>query len=354
MSATILHLIASNFVGGPEKQILHHARDMAGSSFPVSVASFKDSPQIPEILEVAAASGIPAHSLPGGIRPAALRGLIHLLKQEKFTILCTHGYKANFLGRIACLSTGTPQVAFVRGWTAETWRVTLYERLERLALRSVPWVVCVSARQAEQLSPSRRGRTKPIVVPNAILPAFRPATSFGVLTRSLAGIPEDAFVFGSAGRLSREKGHRFLLDAFARLCSAAPQAKFFLVLLGEGRELAALQQQAADLKISDRVLFAGFQRDCGQWMRLFDCLVQPSLTEGTPNSVLEALIENIPVIATAVGGVPDLLADHKSGLLVQPADAEAFSVCNARALRITCPARTAIPRHAGSFAPLSA
>jgi glycosyltransferase involved in cell wall biosynthesis len=325
MSATVLHLIASNFVGGPEKQILHHARDMSGSAFPISIASFKDGPSEPEILDVAAASGLPNYSLPGGIRPAALQGLIHLLKKEKFSILCTHGYKSNFLGRLACLSTGTPQVAFVRGWTAETWRVTLYERLERFALRSVPWVVCVSARQAEQLAPSRRGRTQPIVIPNAILPAFRPIRSSTPLTRSLAGIPPDAFVFGSAGRLSREKGHRFLLDSFAQLRAARPQANFFLVLLGEGRELPALRQQAADLKISQHVLFAGFQRDAGQWMRLLDCLVQPSLTEGTPNSVLEALIEKIPVIATAVGGVPDLITDHQSGLLVPPADPSAFS-----------------------------
>jgi glycosyltransferase involved in cell wall biosynthesis len=338
MSATVLHLIASNFVGGPEKQILHHAQDMSGSPFSISIGSFNDTDRTPEILEVAKASGLPGYALPGGIRSAALRGLIQLLRKEKFSILCTHGYKSNFLGRLACLSTGTPQVAFVRGWTAETWRVTLYERLERLALRSVPWVVCVSARQAEQIAPTRGARSRPIVVPNAILPAFRSVASAPALTRPLAGIPQDAFVFGSAGRLSREKGHRFLLDAFARLCTLRPQTKFFLVLLGEGRELPALEKQASDLHISDRVLFAGFHRDCGRWMRLFDCLVQPSLTEGTPNSVLEALIENLPVIATAVGGVPDLLVDHQSGLLVAAGDANAFAaamleLCESPALR---------------------
>lgn len=338
MSATVLHLIASNFVGGPEKQILHHARDLEGSPFAISVASFKDGPDTPEILSVAAASGIPHYELPGGIRPAALNGLIALLRREKFSILCTHGYKSNILGRLACMSTGTQQVAFVRGWTAETWRVTLYERLERLALKTAPWVVCVSSRQAEQLAPVRRGRTQPVVVPNAILPAFQPEKSSAPLTRQGAGIPQDDFVFGSVGRLSREKGHRYLLDAFARVCAAKAQANFFLILLGEGRELEALQQQAAELKISDRIKFAGFQRDCGQWMRLIDCLVQPSLTEGTPNSVLEALVEKLPVVATAVGGVPDLITDRKSGLLVPPSDPEAFAeamleVYNSPALR---------------------
>jgi glycosyltransferase involved in cell wall biosynthesis len=338
MSATILHLIASNFVGGPEKQILHHARDLEGSPYSISVASFKDGAETPEILSVAAALGMPHYELPGGIRPAALNGLIALLRQQNFSILCTHGYKSNVLGRLACMSTGTPQVAFVRGWTAETWRVTLYERLERLALKTAPWVVCVSAKQAEQLASARKGRTAPVVVPNAILPAFQPAESNASLARQAAGIPEHAFVFGSVGRLSREKGHRYLLDAFARASAVKPDANFFLVLLGEGRELEALRQQAAELKISDRVKFAGFQRDCGQWMRLIDCLVQPSLTEGTPNSVLEALVEKLPIVATAVGGVPDLITDRKSGLLVPPADPDAFSaamleVYNSPALR---------------------
>jgi glycosyltransferase involved in cell wall biosynthesis len=223
------------------------------------------------------------------------------------------------------MSTGTPQVAFVRGWTAETWRVTLYERLERLALKTAPWVVCVSAKQAQQLASARRGRTQPVVIPNAILPAFQPENPSAALTRLAAGIPQDAFVFASVGRLSREKGHRYLLDAFARVCAAKPDANFFLVLLGEGRELEGLQQQAAELKISGRIKFAGFQRDCGQWMRLIDCLVQPSLTEGTPNSVLEALVEKLPIVATAVGGVPDLITDRKSGLLVPPANPDAFA-----------------------------
>lgn len=329
MSARILHLIASNFISGPEKQILHHARDMAGSPYEISIASFRDLPDVPEILRAAESEHIQAYRLRGGFNPLLITDLVTLLRKQKITILCTHGYKANIGGRVAALLSGVPQVAFVRGWTAETPRVALYEKLERRILRSVPWVVCVSSLQAEQLAPLRKGRRQPIVIPNAVLSDSN-HTNERLFTRSQSGVPEDAFVFGSAGRLSIEKGHKYLLEAFAKLCLRQQNRNLYLVLLGEGRESASLQQQAAELGIKDKVMFAGFQTNINQWMRLLDCMVQPSLTEGTPNSVLEALREKVPVVATAVGGVPDLIQDGLGGLLVPPQDSAGLAAAMER------------------------
>jgi glycosyltransferase involved in cell wall biosynthesis len=108
-----------------------------------------------------------------------------------------------------------------------------------------------------------------------------------------------------------------MVSAFHKLCDAAgPNAKLFLVVVGDGVEQEPLEEQATQLGIREKVYFSGFQGNPAEWMRLLDCMVQPSLTEGTPNSVLEALCLRIPVIATAVGGVPDLIVDGKNGLLV--------------------------------------
>jgi glycosyltransferase involved in cell wall biosynthesis len=321
MGTKILHLIASNFISGPEKQILHHASDLAGSGYEVSVASFRDSPAVPEIVRSAQSSNIPAYCLPGGFNPMLVLALAKVLRQEHIDILCTHGYKANITGRAAALLSSVPQVAFVRGWTAETSRVALYEKIERRILSTIPWVVCVSSLQAAQLAPLRKGKRRPAVIPNAVL-SWSDRPDEKSLSRVDAGIPDDAFVFGSVGRLSIEKGHTYLLEAFAKLCRGNPARNLYLILLGDGRELAALQQQAVDLGITERTMFAGFQHNCRPWMRLLDCMVQPSLTEGTPNSVLEALRDAIPVIATAVGGVPDLLRDDEGGLLMPPSDSE--------------------------------
>ena len=114
-----------------------------------------------------------------------------------------------------------------------------------------------------------------------------------------------------------------MLSAFHKLCAEAPVgSQLYLIVVGDGKEEQPLKAQATQLGIREQVHFAGFQGNCTEWMQMMDCLIQPSLTEGTPNTVLEALCLKLPVIASAVGGVPDLIVDGKNGLLVPPADVD--------------------------------
>ncbi len=319
MSYDVLHLIGSNLVGGPEKQILHHAETMHGSEYKIAIGSFHDLSGTPEILVAAEQRNIPTFCLPGGVRIDLVHRLSQELRERKGALLCTHGFKANVVGYLATQRTGTPHVAFVRGFTAENKRIIFYEILERQALKRAQRVVCVSQKQADQIARLRQNRRKPMVVKNAMLPPYARQHDGEPVSRRSIGILEDAFVFGSVGRLSIEKGHRFMVSAFRTLCDAAgADAKLFFVVVGDGHEQASLELQASQLGIREKVYFAGYQGHCAEWMQLLDCMVQPSLTEGTPNSVLEALCLRIPVIATAVGGVPDLIADGKNGLLVPP------------------------------------
>ena len=333
MKQRVLHLIGSNCIGGPEKQILHHAVSMQDSPYLIEIGSFHDQEQMPEILEGAQQRNIPTVCLSGGVHLSLVSELSQILLARPDVLLCTHGFKANVVGYFAARRTGTRHIAFLRGWTAETLRVILYEMLERYVLSRAPFVVCVSRRQAEQVARLRHGRSQPIVIPNAIIPPWsRPlAQDAQPITRAALGIPADAFIFGSVGRLSAEKGHRYMLDAFARtqklLGSAHP---LYLILVGDGREQPALERIAAQSSLGQRIRFAGFQGNPGQWMRLFDCMVQPSLTEGTPNSVLEAFCLGVPVIATAVGGVPDMITHGDNGLLVPPRDAVSLAAAMAQ------------------------
>lgn len=323
MSYEILHLIGSNLVGGPEKQILHHAEDMQGSNYHITIGSFHDLRTRPEVLTAAEARGIPTICLPGGVRPDLVRRLTEVLRARKGILLCTHGFKANVVGYLATRRIGTPHVAFVRGFTAENKRVAFYEILERQALKRAQRVVCVSEGQVEQIERLRKHRRKPIVIKNAMLPPYARPHDEEPVSRNQLGIPADAFVFGSVGRLSPEKGHRYMVSAFHKLCDrAGSTAKLFLIVVGNGREQESLEEQASRLGIREKVLFAGFQGNPAEWMRLLDCMVQPSLTEGTPNSVLEALCLQVPVIVTAVGGVPDLITDGLNGLLVPSEDVD--------------------------------
>ncbi len=322
----ILHLIGSNSVGGPEKQILHHAVDMQDSPYAIQVGSFQDQVNRPEILLEAERRQLETFCLGGGMGPGLVIDLARFLRERQIALLCTHGFKANVLGYLVSLRSKTPHVAFLRGWTAETPRVIFYEKLERQALARAQTVVCVSRLQAEQVSRLRGSRGRPLVIENAMLPPFERETSGPPPTRVSLGIPADAFVFGSVGRLSAEKGHRFLVEAFAELCRTARSTQpLHLIVVGDGREQQALEQMAVELGVRERIYFAGYQGNCSGWMELMDCMVQPSLTEGTPNSILEAMCLGVPVVATAVGGVPALIQDGENGMLGAAEDAAALA-----------------------------
>jgi glycosyltransferase involved in cell wall biosynthesis len=326
MKPRVLHLIGSNLIGGPEKQVLHHAVAMRDSLYPVEIGSFHDQPEWPELLRAAEERNIPTVCLKGGPRPDLVFQLSRVLEQRKGILLCTHGFKANVVGYFAARRTNTRHVAFLRGFTAETMRVALYEVLERYVLKRAPNVVCVSQKQAEQIGRMRRGRSQPYVVPNAMIPPWSRPESSHPVTRAGLNIPANAFIFGSVGRLSAEKGHRFMVSAFREAQATLGEDRpIHLVVVGHGLQQEPLQRQASEYGLSDKIHFVGFQSNPGIWMKLFDCMIQPSLWEGTPNTVLEALCLRVPVIATAVGGVPDLIVNEVNGLLVAPNDASAIA-----------------------------
>ncbi len=322
----ILHLIASDSVSGPEKQLLHHARDTRDAAYEIILGSFQDDADMPEILTFARRYGIETVSIPGGVRPGLVDDLAQYLRGHCIDLLCTHGYKANVVGHFAAKHAGIACVPFVHGFTAETWQVTLYERLERSLLVRSPWVVCTSTAQARELGRMRRGRHAPLVIQNAVLaPRETDRLQARSPSRDELGFTGRAFVFGAAGRLSREKGHRLLLEAFALLRKMLPGQPVELLLLGEGREEISLRAQAKRLGIEPRVCFAGFQQKPAAWMKVMDCMVHPSLTDGTPSAVLEAMLLGVPVIATAVGGVPEVIDNGHTGLLIEPGSAVAMA-----------------------------
>lgn len=322
-STRTLHLIASNFVGGPEKQILHHAIAGASSGREVVIGSFRRGLARPEILQHAENLGLPVLELgPARFDPRAVFQLVHGIRKRDISIVCTHGYKANLIGWAACRITACPQIAFARGWTAENKRIRFYESLDRIVLRWTDWVVCVSQPLADEVEELRHRRPAPVVIPNAalFLDAYAvQAQDRAALKRSI-GQPEDAFLVCAVGRLSPEKGHRYLLLALPNLFRQIPKLR--LLLLGEGQERKRLEEQARGLAVHDRVVFAGFHKNVRPWIQACEVLINPSLTEGVPNAILEAMALGTPVVATAVGGVPDLIHNGKSGLLIPPANPE--------------------------------
>jgi glycosyltransferase involved in cell wall biosynthesis len=164
-----------------------------------------------------------------------------------------------------------------------------------------------------------------VVVPNGV--ARRETTA---LDRTALGLPAGPLVL-SIGRLEERKGQGYLIEAWAAVHRREPSAR--LVLLGDGPTRPELERKARELGLQDCVRLGGFQARVAEYLDAGDALVHPSLTEGMPNVVLEAMAAGKPVVATRVGGIPELVADGESGLLVAPRDPAALADALIRLIR---------------------
>ena len=321
----VVHLTASTFHGGPERQMLGLARSLAAGVQTVFL-SFAEGGRCRQFLSTARHHGFEAvgltHDTP--YLWAAMREVAGHLDRVGADVLCCHGYKANLVGRLAARRRKIPAVAVARGWTAENFKVRLYERLDRFHLRWMDHVVCVSESQAAKV---RRAGVRPegmSVIYNAIDPSrfHEPDERYRAKLLRYFRQPR-THVIGAAGRLSPEKGFSVLVSAAERVLREHPSAGF--VLFGEGPERAALQQQINAAGLGQAFVLAGFRADLDRFLPHFDLLVLPSYTEGLPNVVLESFGAGVPVVATAVGGTPEVIDDGASGYLVPPGDADTMA-----------------------------
>jgi glycosyltransferase involved in cell wall biosynthesis len=318
----IIHLTASTFFGGPERQILGLARHLP-STCRTTFLSFAEGGRCQDFLRQVRFNGFAAEALRYDTPnlPAATLELVRRLHAERADVLLCHGYKANVVGRMAARQVGVPAVAVSRGWTGEDLKVRAYEAVDRWHLRFMDHVVCVSRGQARKVRNLGVPPRRITVIPNAArLTAVREADAESrEQLESFFRKPGERIVVG-AGRLSPEKGVGVLIEAAKRVIAADPQARF--VVFGEGTQRPALERMIADANLNGRFVLPGFRSDLDQLLPSADLFVLPSFTEGMPNVLLEAGAAGVAVVATAVGGTPEVVADGKTGYLVPPGDPE--------------------------------
>jgi glycosyltransferase involved in cell wall biosynthesis len=214
-------------------------------------------------------------------------------------------------------------VAFHHGYTRSGWRIAAYQQLDRLSLRHVDQVVTVCKPFAETLAARGVSAARISVISNSLTPRDPPLQKeVNELRRSLGIVPGEILVL-SVGRLSREKAHSDLIRALSHACDLRPDVRLRLILVGDGPERERLKVLATH--VQQRVLFAGHVRDPWVFYHAADIFVLCSLTEGSPLALLEAMAANLPIIASAVGGIPETLVHQASGLLVPAADRAALS-----------------------------
>jgi glycosyltransferase involved in cell wall biosynthesis len=270
-------------------------------------------------------NGVPVHHLGRGrFDPRILTDLVALVRRRRTRVLHAHGYAAADFARLAARIGGAKLVLH------EHFADPSMPSYQRLADRTLAPLtdraiaVSRSTRQflvAERFVPPERVH---LIWNGAPLAEFAPAGRERALrVRRDLGLPEDALVVGTVGRLNAQKGHRFLLDAAAALRERLPRV--WTLIVGDGDLLGDLREQAARLGLADRVLFAGHRTDIPDLLAALDVFCISSLYEGTPLTLFEAMASARPIVSTAVDGCREILEDGSNGLLVPPADADALA-----------------------------
>ncbi|WP_082840251.1 glycosyltransferase [Gemmata sp. SH-PL17] len=317
----LVHLTASTFFGGPERQMLGLA--LALPEFVrTTFSTFSEGGRGGAFLEFVRAQGFATAPLKNDFPKvfAAVREVSDLLRATTCDVLICHGYKAHVLGRLAARRVGIPAVAVSRGWTGETGKVRAYEWIDRRHMQFMDHVVCVSEGQAEKVRRWCR-------IPANRLTVIRNSARLGAFERTdpTARARLSAFfgcdtsvsqIIVGAGRFSPEKGFGVLIEAARSIVTANPSAG--VVLFGEGQLRGELERRIAELGLTGRVVLPGFRTDLDSLIGSADVVVLPSYTEGLPNVALEASAAGVPVVATAVGGTPEAIADNVNGFLVPP------------------------------------
>ena len=318
---TVMHLRASNFVGGPEKQILEHLLRVDRQRFRPILCSFCNDGTPNDLLKAGQSHNICSLSLnsKSAFSPKVIWQLRKLLKENSVQILVTHGYKPNIVGILAAQSLDIPIIVYSHGWTGENAKIRFYEFLDRLALKFVPSIVAVSEGHKRQIVAHGIPGGRITVVHNAV---SVPEQIVHRSIRDFYSLPGNATVVISAGRLSPEKNFAGLIEAAAPVIRDRDNVYF--VVLGEGVLRQELERQIAKEGLQGRFLLPGFSEDVQSLLPDADIFVSPSHTEGLPVAVLEGAGAGLPVVATAVGGTPEVIRDRYNGLLVPAGDVDAL------------------------------
>jgi glycosyltransferase involved in cell wall biosynthesis len=319
----VMHLVACNFFGGPEKQILKQAQHLDSDIFEPILASFTDGERETEFLRRARGERI--KTLPIRTKNAydttSVKRIRQALLENDIDLFCTHTYRPNILGLLATRGMTARQIAFSRGWTKDNLKVQFYHWLDRKLLRRVEHIVAVSQAKKKELLKLGIAAGRITVIPNAVeIPSPGQSDEQDLDLRKEYNLPTDCRLVAACGRLSPEKGHTVFLEMAEIVRKRCDNVRFMIV--GDGPLRERLELLGIDLLETGELVLTGYLPGFSRYFPQVDILVNASFSEGMPNVVLEALSYARPVVATEVGGVGELIEHGRTGFLSRAGDAE--------------------------------
>ena len=308
----IVHIAAAGPYGGLESMVTLLAAGLTRRHHNVRVAAVLDLEPDPHPFEASLAR-VGVEMLPIRLPHRAYRRERRVLS-EMLCVLCpqvvhTHGYRADVQAGAVARRLGIPRVSTVHGFTGGNWKNRFYEWFQLRSLSRADAIVAVSRPQIERLQAEGVAADRVHLLPNAW--KGRGAPAHRAQARRELGLPDDGFVVGWVGRLSLEKGADVLIEALSRLRNPA----IIACVIGDGPERPALTARARELGIHERVHWAGARLNASGLFGAFDVFALSSRTEGTPMVLFEAMDAGVPIVATAVGGVPDVIALDQAWLV---------------------------------------
>jgi glycosyltransferase involved in cell wall biosynthesis len=327
--------VVSGSGGGPDKTILNSPRFLTSAGYRNLCAYLhpENDPGFEQLRKRAQAAEAPLLSIPdrGPWDWRVIGRMLDICRRERVAIWHGHDYKSNALGLLLRRFWPMRLVTTVHGWVKHTRRTPLYYRIDRFCLPLYERVICVSKDLYEECLALKVPAERCLLIENGIDLADYSRTLTREEARRPLGISPERLVVGAIGRLSAEKGFDRLIRAVDRLIRVGLDVE--LLIAGEGDEEPRLRALAAELGCSERVCLLGYQANVKELYQAFDVFALSSLREGLPNVLLEAMALEVPVLATSIAGVPRLIDDEKSGLLIQPDSVDELTSALDRLLR---------------------
>jgi len=324
----VLYLIWSLDLGGAEQVVVDLARRLSKQNFKPMICCLNDKGRLSPLVEKEGIKVFALHKKPK-FDPFLISKLIDLIKREKVDLIHTHLFTANLWGRIAGKLCEVPVVSSEHGM--DHWRRGFHWALDRMLTSVSKGMVFVSEsakRFYSEKNPSVNGKSR--VIHNGIeIANFQNPYPKEEIRKSL-GIAIGEQVIGIVGRLVPEKAHEDFIEAIQLL--AQEKKNILGLIIGEGELSESLKKLVQQIGLEQHILFAGYRSDLVQLYHSMDVLVLSSLREGLPLTLLEGMAAGVPVVATDVGGIKEVIKDGEDGVLVPPNDPAALANAISRIL----------------------
>jgi glycosyltransferase involved in cell wall biosynthesis len=317
----VLHLIETSGPGGAERVLINIVENLDRTRHESVICLLKEGWLAAQLRQ----RGFEPITIPQrkGHDPRWISQCVGLIRRKRIDVLHTHEFSMNTYGSVASWLTRVPMIATVHGkaYYGERWRRRM---AYRLVARHAVQMVAV-AEDIRRFLIDHVGATpgKLCTIYNGVDSKTVCTAADGERVRYELGISKATTVIGTIANLYPVKGHTFLLKAAAQVARVSPETVWLFA--GRGSLLGQLQEEARQLGIVDKVRFLGFRNDAGALLQAMDLFVLPSLSEGLPVSILEAMAAGRPVVATNVGGNREVIVEGKTGFLVPPGDSGALA-----------------------------